>query len=40
MKSRLWLQLFLLVLLYVLCAFVWRAEQTLGLGREFIYSIF
>lgn len=40
MTLKLLLRILLIAALYLLSVLVWNAEQMLGLGRNFIYSIF
>jgi hypothetical protein len=40
MKTKIVFQILLLFLLYVLCIYFWNAEQAIGIGRPFVYSVF
>jgi hypothetical protein len=37
---KIWVQLALYVIVYFLCVLLWSAEQALGIGRAFVYSVF
>ena len=40
MTMRLFLRILLLIGLYGLCIAAWQAEQAMGIGRAFVYSVF
>ncbi len=40
MNTRLILKIAILLALYGLCMLAWQVEQALGIGRQFVYSVF
>ncbi|MFZ4695462.1 MAG: hypothetical protein ACOYMV_10080 [Verrucomicrobiia bacterium] len=40
MSRRQVLKLAILLVLYALCILAWDVEQSLGIGRQFVYAVF